>query len=143
MEKVQKRRQNSSQSGFTLIEIMLVTIIIGILAGTVVLVFQGNATTARINRALADIKMYESALDMFALKNNDKYPESLGELSGGKNNYVRDVTNDPWGNPYNYVKPGQKHPETYDVFSSGPDGVKGTDDDVAQWLNTGEESNED
>lgn len=141
MEHIHKRHQMNGQSGFTLIEIMLVTIIIGILAGSVVMVFQGNTTTAKINRALGDIKMYESALDMYALEHNDKYPESLDQLRGAKRSYVREITKDPWGNPYNYVKPGQRHPESYDVFSSGPDGTKGTDDDVAQWLNTGDNLN--
>ncbi|PCJ62452.1 MAG: type II secretion system protein GspG [Candidatus Hydrogenedentota bacterium] len=133
---MQDRKQNTHNGGFTLIEIMLVTVIIGILAGMVVVVFAGQATDARIRTALGDIKLYESALDMYALDNNDKYPPSLDSLVGGDKQYVRDLNKDPWGNQYNYVKPGVKHPRSYDLFSSGPDGVKGTEDDVAQWLKT-------
>jgi len=131
---MQENYRISSNGGFTLIEIMLVTVIIGILAGMVVVVFAGQATDARVRTALGDIKLYESALDMYALDHNDKYPSSLDALVSGEKQYVRDLNKDPWGNPYNYMKPGTKHPRSYDLFSSGPDGVKGTEDDVAQWL---------
>jgi len=131
---MQENSRYSSNGGFTLIEIMLVTVIIGILAGMVVVVFAGQATDARVRTALGDIKLYESALDMYALDHNDKYPASLDALASGEKKYVRDLNKDPWGNPYNYVKPGVRHPRSYDLSSSGPDGVKGTEDDVAQWL---------
>jgi general secretion pathway protein G len=121
--------------GFTLIELMLVTVIIGILAGMVVVVFAGNATSARIKAALGDISSYESALELYALDNNDQYPSSLNQLVSGKKKYLRDLNTDPWGNPYIYEKPGRKHPESFDLYSSGADGQKGTGDDVAPWLN--------
>lgn len=125
-------------AGFTLVELMLVTVIIGILAGTVTLVFAGRANEARINTALADIKTYENALDLYALDNNDKYPERLAQLTSSKKTYIRDLNNDPWGNPYIYEKPGRKHPNSYDLYSAGPDGQKGTADDVAEWLKKSE-----
>ena len=121
--------------GFTLVEIMLVTVIIGVLAGSVVLVFSGNATEAKQRRTLADIKMYQTALDLYALDNNDQYPASLAQLATGKKTYIRTLNKDPWGNPYVYEKPGKKHPQSYDVYSVGPDGHKGTEDDIAEWLN--------
>jgi len=139
MEQIEKRHQSNNQSGFTLIEIMLVTIIIGILGGMVVMVFQGTAVNAKINTALGDIRSYQSSLDMFALENNDKYPESLNALVNGKKKYIRDLNKDPWGNAYIYMKPGQRHPESFDLFSAGPDGTKGTEDDVAPWLKSGKE----
>lgn len=126
-----KRTHNA---GFTLVELMLVTVIIGILAGTVTLVFAGRANDARINAALADIKTYENALDLYALDNNDKYPNALNALVNGKKSYIKDLNDDPWGNPYVYEKPGRKHPQSFDLYSSGPDGQKGTSDDVATWL---------
>ena len=132
MKRIYKLRHESS--GFTLIELMLVTVIIGILAGTVVVVFTGSATDARIDQARGEIKMYEGALELFALDNNDTYPNSLALLATGKKQYIRDLDMDPWNNPYNYEKPGRKHPKSYDLYSSGPDGQKGTGDDIAEWI---------
>ena len=120
--------------GFTLVELMLVTVIIGVLAGAVVLVFTGSATEAKMRTTLADIKMYQTALDLYALDHNDQYPKSLNALVNDEKKYVRDLNTDPWGKPYVYEKPGKKHPESYDVYSLGPDGQKGTEDDVAEWL---------
>lgn len=128
------RRMRDDSHGFTLIELMLVTVIIGILAGMVVVVFAGNATSARIKAALGDISSYESALELYALDNNDQYPTSLNQLVSGKKKYLRDLNTDPWGNPYIYEKPGRKHPESFDLYSGGPDGQKGNGDDVAPWL---------
>lgn len=127
--------QKTQNKGFTLVEILLVTVIIGILAGSVVLVFTGRATQARINRAYADIKSYQTALDSYALDHNDQYPNSLKELTGGKIEYISVLKKDPWGNAYIYEKPGKKHPKSYDIYSLGPDGQKGTEDDIAEWLN--------
>lgn len=124
------RRIDRGTSGFTLIEIMLVTVIIGILAGMVVVVFRGQAQDARINRARGDIKSYQTTLELFALKNNDQYPESLQELV--QKEFIQEVNRDPWGTPYIYVKPGNRYRNAYDLFSAGPDGAEGTEDDV--WL---------
>jgi general secretion pathway protein G len=120
--------------GFTLIELMLVTVIIGVLAGMVVVVFTGSATDARIKTAAGDIKMYETALDLYALDNNDKYPDNLSQLMSGKKKYLRDLNTDPWGNSYIYEKPGRQHPESFDLYCAGPDGQKGTEDDIAPWI---------
>lgn len=133
--RVRLQRMRDETDGFTLIELMLVTVIIGILAGMVVVVFAGNATSARIKAALGDISSYESALELYALDNNDQYPSSLNQLVSGKKKYLRDLNTDPWGNPYIYEKPGRKHPESFDLYSSGADAQKGTGDDVAPWLN--------
>ncbi len=124
------------KKGFTLVELMLVTVIIGVLAGAVVLVFTGNATEAKNRRAMADIKMYQTAIDLYALDNNDQNPKSLKALVGGKKNYVRKVVNDPWGNPYIFVIPGKKNPKSYDLSSMGADGQQGTADDIAEWNET-------
>jgi general secretion pathway protein G len=123
-----------ANGGFTLIELILVTVIIAILAGAVTLSFQGRTQDARYSRALADIKQLETAVDAFALDNNDQYPGSLEDLIGGKRDYLRDPAKDPWGNPYEYIQPGEQHRKTYDILSMGPDGMSGTDDDVAPWL---------
>ena len=127
-------RAPRGNGGFTLIELILVTVIIAILAGMVTLSFRGTATDAKIRAALGDIKSYESAIELYALENNDQYPKRLSELVTGKKQYLRELNVDPWGNAYVYVQPGAQHRDSYDVFSMGADGVRDTDDDVAAWL---------
>ena len=130
-------RAGALDEGFTLIELILVTVIIAILAGMVTLSFRGSTTDAKMKAALGDIKSYESALELYALKHNDQYPASLQDLVAAGN--IRELNRDPWGNPYEYVKPGKHHRDSYDVFSRGPDGRQGTEDDVAPWLHRVEE----
>ena len=122
----------NNNGGFTLIELILVTVIIGILAGMVQLTFRGRAEQARVNAARGDVASYISAIELYALDHNDKYPSSLNDLIGGKQSYVRDVKKDPWGNDYVYECPGSIHKDSYDVYSAGPDGVKGNEDDVTE-----------
>lgn len=122
------------QGGFTLIELILVTVIIAVLAGMVTLAFRGQAQGSRERAALGDIKTYQTAIDLFALDHNDRFPNSLQDLVSGNKKYLRDLNKDPWGNDYVYLMPGEKYPESYDVFSMGPDGQRGTADDVAPWL---------
>ena len=129
-----RHRAPRGNGGFTLIELILVTVIIAILAGMVTLSFRGTATDAKIRAALGDIKSYESAIELYALENNDQYPEQLTDLVTGKKQYLRELNKDPWGNAYVYLKPGAQHRGSYDVFSMGPDGVRDTEDDVAPWL---------
>ncbi len=118
--------------GFTLIELILVTVIIGILAGMVTLTFSGRAEEARVKAAKGDIMSYNSAVELYALDRNGKYPRSLQDLTGGERNYVRDVKPDPWGNAYVYECPGSMHKDSYDVYSAGSDGIKGNADDVTE-----------
>ncbi len=132
MNKVNGLRRD--ESGFTLIELILVTVIIAVLAGMVTLTFRGTATESKIRAALGDIKNYESAIELYALEHNDQYPERLSDLVTGNKTYLRELNTDPWRNPYVYIKPGEHHTDSYDIFSMGPDGVRGTEDDVAPWL---------
>ena len=118
--------------GFTLIELILVTVIIGILAGAVTLSFAGRTEQARIQRARADIVAYQDAVELFAIDNNDTYPKGLNELFGGKRNYVRKIQKDPWGRDYVYAVPS-KHGAAFDISSSGKDGIAGSADDVTSW----------
>lgn len=130
--------------GFTLVELMLVVIIIGILVAMVAPRLTGKSQQARIAASQADINAHLStALDLFEL-GVGRFPttqEGLAALrtapsgaTGWKGPYLkRDVPKDPWGRKYAYRSPGQRNLEDYDLFSYGPDGVEGGDDDVTNW----------
>jgi len=130
--------------GFTLVELMLVVIIIGILVAMVAPRLTGKSQQARIAASQADINAHLStALDLFEL-GVGRFPttqEGLAALrtapsgaTGWKGPYLkRDVPKDPWGRKYAYRSPGQHNLEDYDLFSYGPDGVEGGDDDVTNW----------
>lgn len=116
----------SNKSGFTLIELILVVVILGILAGAVIPVFQGRSEQARIGRAKTDIATYSTQIDLYALDHNDKYPESLSALVSEKKKYVQQIAKDPWGNEYVYKNNGA----SYEISCAGADGQAGSSDDV-------------
>jgi general secretion pathway protein G len=133
--------------GFTLIEIMVVVIIIGLLASVVVLNILPNVDKAKVSKAKQDIQSMELALSEFYL-DNSKYPTSEQGLAalaqqptdpsikhwkpGG---YLERVSKDPWGNPYLYVYPGT-HGKAFDLYTLGADGQPGGDGinaDIGNW----------
>ncbi|HLB02424.1 MAG TPA: type II secretion system major pseudopilin GspG [Nitrospiria bacterium] len=130
--------------GFTLIELMLVIIIIGLLVAMVVPRLTGRSQQARIAAAQADINANLSvALDLFEFENG-RLPtteEGLAALLKAPPNaprwrgpYLkRSIPNDAWGHPYVYRSPGRHNTEDYDLFSYGPDGVEGGGDDITNW----------
>jgi general secretion pathway protein G len=136
---VQKHR---SQHGFTLTELMLVVVIIGILAALVIPKIVGNGERARVTAANADIKGgIKSALGQYEVDNGN-FPKSLQDLivaPGNAKNWHGPYFDspklpvDPWGNPYVYYFPGKHNPNGYDLSSTGPDGKEGTDDDIGSW----------
>ncbi len=119
-----------SNGGFTLIELILVTVILGILAGMVVANYSGRVIESQIRAAKHDIAVLSTQVDLYALDNNDTYPNTLEDLMTGKRTYLRELRPDPWGNPYNFVPPTDILKANYQIFSSGPDGIPNTDDDV-------------
>lgn len=116
--------------GFTLIELILVTVIIGILAGMITANYSGRVREAQIRAAKGDIATLSTQVDLYALDNNDTYPKSLEDLMTGKRKYIRELRPDPWGNPYIYKPPTDIMLADYEIFSSGPDGIPGNEDDV-------------
>jgi general secretion pathway protein G len=133
-----------AQGGFTLIEIMVVVVIIGILATLVAPVVFDKPDKARVVKAQTDIKAIVAALNLYRL-DHFKYPtadEGLQALvtppakgdSGPTTSYLERTPTDPWNNPYQYLNPGV-HGEV-DVMSYGRDGQPGGDGydaDIGSW----------
>jgi len=124
-----------SQSGFTLIEIMVVVAIIAILGATVVPLIMDRPDQARVVRAKTDIKNISAALDLYRLDNNG-YPsteqglQALVEKPSGdpeprnwSGSYIKQLQKDPWGNEYVYQSPGESG--DFDIISFGRDGSEG------------------
>jgi len=132
------------QGGFTLLEIMVVIVILGILASLVVPNLMGNKEQADRQKAVSDIVALENALDMYKLDNSRfptteqglealvTKPQSEPEPRNYKDDgYIRRLPQDPWGNAYQLMSPGEHG--KIDVFSMGLDGEAGSDDDIGNW----------
>lgn len=144
---IDSQRKQRRAGGFTLVEIMVVVVIIGILGALVVPKLLGRTGEARVTAARTDIATMMQALKLYKL-DNQRYPsteqglQSLvtkptagpaanGWKSGG---YMEKLPKDPWGNAYQYLSPGI-HGEV-DIFSLGADGQPGgtgEDADVGSW----------
>ena len=129
-----------NKRGFTLIEIMLVVIILGVLAAMVVPKLTGRSDDARRSVAKTDIESNLAlALDLFET-DTGSYPESMdallkepAEVTNWKGPYLKKKPLDPWGRAYVYVCPGSHNDGGYDLLSTGKDGVEGTADDITNW----------
>ena len=134
--------QPQQPNGFTLIELMVVVVILGILAAVVVPRVMDRPDQARISAAKTNINAIRSALDMYKLDNH-VYPStdqglqalvqrpSSNPVPPNWNRYMEKLPADPWGKPYLYLQPG-KHGDV-DVFSAGPNGRTGDEDDIGSW----------
>ena len=133
-----------NQAGFTLVELIVVVIIIGLLAGLVVPQFIKQEEKATAKAAKAQIELFGTALDTFRL-DVGRYPNSqegmaaLMQRPGGVDRWdgpylKKDLPPDPWGKPYVYKSPGDHG--AYDIISYGADGVPGGDGnnrDITSW----------
>ncbi len=129
------------KKGFTLIELMLVVIIIGVLSAMVMPKLVGRSDQARVQAAKTDIESNLSlVLDLYEM-DMGSFPENLEYLTtrpGGSENWHGPYTKkkkilDPWGRPYTYKCPGEHNPDSYDLYSVGKDGQPGTEDDIKNW----------
>lgn len=134
-------RHQRHRSGFTLMELLLVLVILVVLGSMTVAFFGGTRERAFINAAKGDVSSLSNAIDRYEFDMR-AYPTKLEDLIerptgegardwGGP--YVRELNEDPWRNPYRYAQPGKKNSDRFDVWSVGPDGQDGTDDDVGNW----------
>ncbi len=135
------------RSGFTLIEVMLVLVILVILAGMAVTAIGPMRRRAQIRAAKSQIGLVATALDNFDLLTGN-YPatdQGLDALIDPPANLPnadpldwpmlkKRVGVDPWENPYQYESPGKNNPSSYDIWSFGPDKINGTDDDIGNWI---------
>jgi general secretion pathway protein G len=146
---VSRRRtaRSAAQRGFTLIEIMVVVVIIGLLAAVIVPSVVNKVDEARVAKAKQDINGLETALTMFRL-DNSRYPTTDMGLTAlvtqptdpsirnwKQGGYIKRIQKDPWGSDYLYVYPGT-HGGEYDLYSLGADnqpGGEGTDADIGNW----------
>ena len=131
---------------FTFIEIMVVVIIIGVLAAIVLPKFTGRTEEARINAAENQIGILATSLDAYEL-DNGRYPSTEQGLKAllekpssppvpkrWKGPYLsKELGQDPWGGDYKYKSPGTHNTRSYDLYSYGPDGKEGGDDDISNW----------
>ena len=131
--KTQSIKKNAS--AFTMIEIMVVIIIIGILAATIVPQFIGTTFDAKVSAAKGHLAELESAVERFYVT-MDRYPTAdeglkvlveapTDDAKNWRGPYIKELRNDPWGNPYQYRYPGTKHATSYDIWSRGADGADG------------------
>ncbi|PJC85103.1 type II secretion system protein GspG [Vibrio sp. HA2012] len=137
----------NKQTGFTLLEVMVVIVILGILATMVVPNLLGNKEKADQQKAISDIAALEQALDMYKLDNSvypstDQGLEALVTEPGGTpeprnyrdDGYIKRLPKDAWGNEYQYLNPGDHG--AVDILSLGADrqeGGEGINADIGNW----------
>ncbi len=128
-----RRRRKPDEQGFTLVELMVVIVIIGLLATVVIINVMPATSRAATTKARADIATLEQAIDMYRL-DHLRYPteeEGLQALVAG--NYIRRLPNDPWRNPYSYRAPAPDGRD-FQIASLGADGREGgsgEDEDIS------------
>lgn len=139
-----KTQMYTRQAGFSLIEVMVVLLIIGIMASMVAPQILGQQESAQLKKAAVDIQQLESSLEMYKLQNNifptteqglealvteptiDPLPRNYPV--GG---FIKRLPDDPWGSPYQLISPGEMG--VIDIFTNGPDREPGTEDDIGNW----------
>ena len=133
------RKKLLKRSGFTLVELLVVIVIIALLSSLVAPKFFGKLDSAKVKTCYTQMQMLSQALDSFRL-DVGKYPTSeqglqilwvkSSDLKNWDGPYLpKPVNQDPWGNSYHYKQPG-KNSNPYDLYSLGSDGKEGGNDDA-------------
>ncbi|MFZ3006362.1 MAG: type II secretion system major pseudopilin GspG [Phenylobacterium sp.] len=147
MDKPRQVRRPHAEAGFTLLELMVVIVILGLLATIVMVNVLPSQDRAMKEKARADISVLEQSiegyrLDNFTFPTNEQGLQALVTPPAGmtrpdryrEGGYIRRLPQDPWGNPYQYAVPGEKG--RFDIYSFGADGRKGgegDDADIGNW----------
>jgi general secretion pathway protein G len=127
-----ERNARRSRGGFTLIEILLVVVIIGMLATVAAINIPKMLGKGREGKAKADISRFTTALHAYNM-DEGKYPSSMDALTAGNDPIMESIPKDPWGRDYQYNAPSTHGKGLkFDVFSYGEDGVQ-SDDDIGNW----------
>ena len=135
--------KRNMRTAFTLIELLLVMVILIILASIIVPNLANQSTRARITKAKSDIHVLQTALASFQI-DCGRFPTneegltaltSKGSTNGWNGPYIQLVRRDPWGSDYIYHAPGDHFPDSFDLYSAGPDRNPDSPDDVANWHN--------
>jgi general secretion pathway protein G len=143
---MKKSSQTKRSAGFTLIEIMVVVVILGILAATIIPRFIGTTQQAKVSAAKSTISELETALERFNI-HMDRYPSTeeglkvlvdppSAEEKKWRGPYIKMLREDPWEHPYQYKTPGTHHKTGFDLWSRGADGVDGGEADgmdIGNW----------
>ncbi len=136
------RIERSTPRAFTLVEMLLVLVILGVLAAIVYPKIAGRGEQARVTAAQTQIAAFKTALDAFEV-DNGYYPKGKSGLldlvqrpANAQNwhgPYLDNIPKDPWQNDYIYECPGRHNSSSFDLMSVGPDGRAGSDDDITNW----------
>ncbi|MBW8191259.1 type II secretion system major pseudopilin GspG [Neiella marina] len=139
--------QRRAQAGFTLLEVMVVIVILGVMASMVVPQLMDKSEKAATQKAVSDIGKLEEILEMYRLDNH-RYPTTEQGLEAlvseptsdpiprnyPSKGYVRRLENDPWGNPYLYLSPGENSDvDIYTLGADGEEGGEGNNADIGNW----------
>jgi general secretion pathway protein G len=143
-----KHQRIDNMQGFTLLELMIVLVLLGVLAGIAVPTYMGRADAARIQKVDADFSTIATALSLYKLDNStlpttgqglaalvtkpQLDPIPLRYKSGG---YINDLPLDPWNRPYLYLYPARSAEREYDLYTLGADGKtagEGQDADISR-----------
>jgi general secretion pathway protein G len=127
---------------FTLVEMLLVLVILGVLAAIVYPKVAGRGEDARKTATKSQIASFKTSLNLFEV-DNGYYPRGRNGLAdliqkprdavNWKGPYLENLPKDPWQNEYIYEFPGKHNPNSYDIYSVGPDGRANTEDDIGNW----------
>ena len=123
-----------NEDGFTLVEVMVTLVIIGLLTTFVVLNVLPAQGKAQVQKAKGDISAIETAMEMYKLDNFEYPTEQEGLEALTASGVIKKMSLDPWGNPYEYRNPGER--SAIDIFSLGADGEPGGEEknaDIGNW----------
>lgn len=143
---VQRKRRSPAghRDAFTLMEVLLVLMILVVLGSMAVGIFGGTQERALKDAARSQVSLFKNAIELYKF-HTKKYPGSLDDLVNqptdsnmserweGPYLNVTTIPIDQWDNPYRLAVPGKHNPNSFDVWSVGPDGQDGTEDDIGNW----------